>query len=106
MVIAALQLVPVLLIADPSFGRVSTASLTAMLVLGALGSGIAYVWNYTVIMRAGATVASTVTYWTPLVAVVAGIAFLGERITWYEPLGAVIVLLGVAVSQGRLAAKK
>jgi drug/metabolite transporter (DMT)-like permease len=39
------------------------------------------------------------------VAVVAGIAFLGERITWYEPVGALVVLLGVAVSQGRLTRK-
>lgn len=103
--IAAVQLLPVLVIADPSFNTPSAASMAAMLVLGALGSGIAYVWNYAVIMQAGATVASTVTYWTPLVAVVAGIAFLGERITWYEPLGALIVLLGVAVSQGRFMGK-
>jgi drug/metabolite transporter (DMT)-like permease len=56
-------------------------------------------------MQAGATVASTVTYWTPLVAVLAGIAFLHEQITWYEPVGALVVLLGVAVSQGRFTAK-
>jgi drug/metabolite transporter (DMT)-like permease len=103
--IAALQLAPVVLIVDPSFDSPSYPSATAMLVLGAFGSGIAYVWNYAVITHAGATVASTVTYWTPLVAVVAGIAFLGERITWYEPVGALVVLLGVAVSQGRLTRK-
>lgn len=99
--LASLQLVPVLLLADPHLPVPSRASALGMLVLGALGSGIAYVWNYTVITQAGATVASTVTYWTPLVAVVAGVAFLGEQITWYEPVGAVVVLLGVAVSQGR-----
>lgn len=103
--IAALQLVPVLLWADPTFSTPSRSSVIALMLLGALGSGIAYVWNYTVIMQAGATVASTVTYWTPLVAVVAGIAFLQEQITWYEPVGAVVVLLGVAVSQGRFTAK-
>ncbi len=104
--IAALQLVPVVALAAPRFHAPSRASLAAMLVLGAFGSGIAYVWNYAVIMQAGATVASTVTYWTPLVAVFAGIAFLGERITWFEPAGAAVVLLGVAVSQGRLQRKR
>lgn len=103
--IAAMQLVPVLLITDPHFEQPSTASVLAMLVLGALGSGIAYVWNYAVITQAGATVASTVTYWTPLVAVVAGLAFLGEHITWNEPVGALVVLAGVAVSQGRFTKK-
>lgn len=100
--IAAVQLVPVVLIADPNFSRPQMSSVLAMAVLGSMGSGIAYVWNYAVIMQAGATVASTVTYWTPLVAVVAGIAFLGEDITWYEPVGALVVLFGVAVSQGKI----
>lgn len=100
--IAAMQLLPVVLIDGLAFDSPSAASVAAMLALGAFGSGIAYVWNYAVITHAGATVASTVTYWTPLVAVVAGIAFLGERITWYEPVGALVLLLGVAVSQGRL----
>jgi drug/metabolite transporter (DMT)-like permease len=103
--LGALQLVPVLLLTDPTFAAPSTSSVAAMLVLGALGSGIAYVWNYTVIMQAGASVASTVTYWTPLVAVLAGLAFLGEGLSWYEPVGALIVLIGVAVSQGRFSRK-
>lgn len=100
--IASLQLLPVVLLADRQLPVPSSRSLAAMLVLGALGSGIAYVWNYQVITQAGATVASTVTYWTPLVAVVAGMLFLGEHINWYEPIGALVVLLGVAVSQGRI----
>lgn len=100
--LAALQLVPVVLFVDPSFARPSVASALAILALGALGSGIAYVWNYQVITQAGATVASTVTYWTPLVAVIAGTVLLHEQLVWYEPVGALIVLLGVAVSQGRI----
>lgn len=100
--IASLQLLPVLLLTDPGFHAPSDASMVAMLALGALGSGIAYIWNYRVIQMSSATIASTVTYWTPMVAVAAGIAFLGERITWNEPVGAVVVLLGVAASQGRI----
>jgi drug/metabolite transporter (DMT)-like permease len=36
------------------------------------------------------------------VAVVVGLLILGEPITWYEPVGAAIVLFGIAYSQGRI----
>jgi drug/metabolite transporter (DMT)-like permease len=51
---------------------------------------------------AGSAIASTVTYVTPVVAVIVGIIFLGEKVTWYEPVGAGIVLLGAAIGQQRL----
>ncbi len=71
--------------------------------LGALGTGIAYVLNYRIVAAAGPTTASTVTYLTPLVAILVGVAFLGETLSWNEPIGGLIVVFGVAVSQGRLA---
>jgi drug/metabolite transporter (DMT)-like permease len=45
-----------------------------------------------------------VTYLTPLFAIVVGVAFLGEGVAWHEPVGGLVVLLGVAVAQGRLRA--
>jgi drug/metabolite transporter (DMT)-like permease len=51
---------------------------------------------------AGSAIASTVTYVTPVVAVIVGIIFLGESVAWYEPVGAGIVLLGAAVGQQRI----
>jgi drug/metabolite transporter (DMT)-like permease len=39
---------------------------------------------------------------TPVVAVIVGIIFLGEGITWNEPVGAAIVLLGAAIGQERI----
>ena len=51
---------------------------------------------------AGGAIASTVTYVTPVVAVIVGIIFLGESVAWYEPVGAGIVLLGAAVGQQRI----
>jgi drug/metabolite transporter (DMT)-like permease len=71
-----------------------------MLGLGILGSGIAYILNFRVIARSDATTASTVTYLTPLVAVVAGALLLGEQITWNQPVGGVLVVLGAAIAQG------
>jgi drug/metabolite transporter (DMT)-like permease len=74
----------------------------AMAALGVLGTGLAYVWNTNIVAGWGATNASTVTYLTPLFGVVAGTVVLAERLSWNEPVGAVIVIIGIAVSQGRL----
>jgi len=70
--------------------------------LGVFGTGLAYVWNTTIVASWGATNASAVTYLTPVVGVALGIVLLSETLTWSEPLGALIVIAGVAVSQGRL----
>lgn len=74
----------------------------SMILLGAVGTGLAYVWNTNVVTHWGATNASTVTYLTPIVGVALGVLLLGERLTWSEPVGALIVILGIATSQGRL----
>ena len=76
--------------------------LGAMLALGALGTGIAYILNYDVIGRAGATTASLVTYLVPIFATVFGVVLLNEQLSWNEPVGAVVIVAGVAVSQGLL----
>jgi drug/metabolite transporter (DMT)-like permease len=79
----------------------SPAPVLAMLGLGALGSGLAFVLNFEVIREIGSAAASTVTYLIPLFAVLVGVAFLGEAVSWNEPLGGLVVLLGVAFSQGQ-----
>jgi drug/metabolite transporter (DMT)-like permease len=76
--------------------------LASLLALGVLGTGIAYILNYGLIRDAGATLASTVTYVVPLFSTIEGALVLGEPLAWYEPIGALIVILGVALSQGRL----
>ncbi len=81
---------------------VSLQTTGAMLALGVLGTGIAYPLNYAIVRAAGAGTASTVTYLVPLFATVLGIVVLGEALSWNEPVGAVVVLAGVAISQGRL----
>lgn len=74
--------------------------LLAMAALGILGSGLAYALNFRVVSQSDATTASTVTYLTPLVAVTAGAIFLNEKITWNQPVGAVLVVIGAAIAQG------
>jgi drug/metabolite transporter (DMT)-like permease len=103
MLVATVLLVPLAGLSGGTTGPITPSVVGSMLALGALGTGIAYVLNYRVVAAAGATTASTVTYLTPLVAILVGVAFLGETLSWNEPIGGLIVVFGVAVSQGRLA---
>jgi drug/metabolite transporter (DMT)-like permease len=70
-----------------------------MLALGVLGSGLAYILSYQVIARAGHSVASSVTYVLPAVAVIAGTAVLGEQLHWNEVIGALFICGGIAFGQ-------
>jgi threonine/homoserine efflux transporter RhtA len=47
----------------------------------------------------GASTASMVTYIIPVFATVAGVVVLHEHLQWFQPIGALVVLVGVAVSQ-------
>jgi drug/metabolite transporter (DMT)-like permease len=94
---AMMAVVTILFTSAPS--RLGAGPLLSVGVLGVLGTGVAYVLNYSVVRRAGATVASTVTYLIPLFATACGVVLLDERLAWNEPVGAVVVLLGVALSQ-------
>jgi drug/metabolite transporter (DMT)-like permease len=100
--LAALTLLPFYLYDGIAKDEYRVGPVLGMLGLGVFGSGFAYLWNFKVMQLAGSAIASTVTYITPVVAIVVGIIFLKESITWYEPVGAVIVLLGAAIAQGRI----
>jgi drug/metabolite transporter (DMT)-like permease len=79
----------------------TTSVVVSVVVLGVAGTGIAYVLNYRLIADEGATAASTVTYLLPIVAVLLGLAVLAEPVGWNLAVGALIVLAGVALSEGR-----
>ncbi len=74
----------------------------SLLLLGAISTGIAYIWNIAVLRAWGPTNVSTVTYLIPVVAVVLGFLVLGETLSWHEPVGAAIVLVGILFTQDRL----
>ena len=101
LIMAAITLLPFYLYDGISQDNYRSANIFAMLALGILGSGFAYIWNFSIIAAAGSSIASSVTYLTPVVAVFVGWLFLGEVIVWHEPIGALLVILGAAVSQGR-----
>ena len=102
MIMGTLQISPMVLLTGYAHAPIGPSVVVAMLALGVLGSGVAYILNFLVIARSDATTASTVTYVITLVAVVSGALVLGEHITWNQPVGALLVVIGAATAQGLL----
>lgn len=71
--------------------------LVAVLALGVVGTGLAYMLQFDVVRAAGPTVGTTVTYLIPIVSVLLGVALLHERLAWPQVLGAAIVLASAVV---------
>jgi drug/metabolite transporter (DMT)-like permease len=82
--------------------QIRPESVLAMVALGALGTGVAYILNWSILRDAGATAASMVTYALPPVSVIAGVVLLGEALTWNQPAGAIVIVLGALLTQGQL----
>ncbi|MCA2217770.1 DMT family transporter [Wangella sp. NEAU-J3] len=93
---------PLLAGAPPDPAALSGDVLFSVLALGALGTGVAFVLNFQVIRVAGASTSTSVTYLMPVVATLVGVLVLREDLHWNQPVGAAVVLAGVAVSQGLL----
>jgi drug/metabolite transporter (DMT)-like permease len=106
LLLAAITLAPLFILDGVAKYEFQLLPILAMLGLGIFGSGIAYLWNFKVMQLAGSAIASTVTYLTPLVAIAAGVIFLGEQVTWNEPVGALVVLFGAAIAQQRISLRK
>jgi drug/metabolite transporter (DMT)-like permease len=70
----------------------------ALLFLGVLGSGLAFVLAYYLIHEIGPTRTSMVTYLFPLGGVILGVAFLNESLSWQLLAGAVLIILSLVVA--------
>ena len=97
---AAVLLLPIYLTQPLMTGPFTFESLSSLLVLGILGTGIAYTMYYPLLKQVGSAVSSTVTLLAPLVAVTLGVVALGEKLNWFEPVGGFIILIGAAIAQG------
>lgn len=89
---------PLFTSAPTSFPVLPTLS---VLALGALGTGLAVLLQYGLVQEVGPTTAQMVTYFIPVIATAAGVALLGEQLSWNTPVGALIVLIGAALTQSR-----
>ncbi|MFB7844270.1 DMT family transporter [Microbacterium sp. NPDC056052] len=86
---------------EPIRGGLAPAPTLALATLGVLGTGLAYIWNTRVLSAWGAVAAASVTYLTPLVGIALGVILLAEPLTWYEPAGALMIILSVLLVQRR-----
>lgn len=78
----------------------SAKSWLAVVLLGALCTGIAYILYFRLIRHIGASKATTVTFLIPLFAVLWGGLFLGESVSAVMALGCAVILVGTALASG------
>lgn len=79
--------------------HLTPAVVLSMIALGALGTGLAFIWNTNVVQGWGPTAASTVTYLSPVVGVALGAIVLDERTGWNQPVGALAVIAGILMTR-------
>jgi drug/metabolite transporter (DMT)-like permease len=98
----AVLLAPISLVASLAGGvSLTPTRVASVAMLGALGTGLAYVLNYGVVAELGATKASLVTYVIPVVAVIVGIVVLGEQFEWRLLVGGGLTVAGIAAVNRR-----
>lgn len=86
-------------LSSPLVAPVAVGPALALAALGLGGTGLAFLLYWRVMEVAGATVTASVTYVIPLVSTTLGVLVLHEHLHWYEPVGGVVVLAGVALTQ-------
>lgn len=94
--IVTLPLVPFM----PAPGAPTPGVMGAVLALGVLCSGVAYILYFKLIEEIGPTSALTVTFLSPVFGILWGALFLHEAIGWHTIAGSAIVLIGTALVTG------
>jgi drug/metabolite transporter (DMT)-like permease len=100
-VTAFIVTLPAALLLDtvPRSTEITVTVAGAVMALGAVGTGAAFLVFYTLIERVGATNTTLVTYLIPLVGVVAGAVVLGERLALAAMAGGGLIIAGVWLAQ-------
>ena len=97
---ATVELACVAPLAGPP-GWPGTPAFGCLLLLGALGTGAAYILNLGVIRTVGAAAAATVTYLTPVFSTLLGAVLLAEPVGASTLAGGVAVVAGVLLTRAR-----
>ena len=96
---AAVIIVALALVIDEPIGNVNPTpeAIVAVVWLGLLGSGVAYLCYFTLLQRWGATRTSTVAYLLPVWGIVLGAIVLDDPITVNRIAGTALVIAGIAM---------
>jgi drug/metabolite transporter (DMT)-like permease len=73
----------------------------ALVFLGVIGSGVAFIMAYYLIHEIGPTRATMVTYLFPLGGVILGVTFLNEQLTWQVIVGAILIIASLVIANIR-----
>ncbi len=98
---AAITSVLALALEQPWNARPDLQAVFAILWLGILGSGLAYLFVFRLFARWGATRTTLVAYLLPIVGITLGFIFLQEPVDARLIIGTVLVIAGVALVNGR-----
>ena len=103
----SLMALPLLLLLAPpwTLPLPSAGALAAMLALATVSTAVAYVIFFEIMRKAGGGNAILVTFLVPVSAVLLGILVLGEALAPRHLAGLLVILLGLALIDGRLLAK-
>jgi len=97
---SALVMLPVLFLSDAPLTGISQDAWLAVIVLGMVSTGFAYILFYRLIDNVGPIKAMMVTYLIPIFGVLFGYAFLAEQIYLNMLFGGTLILLGVLLTSG------
>lgn len=104
LVAGSLMLWPVALLVDrPWTLEINGIPLGAVVILGVFSSGLANWVYFSIVQRQGPSFLSMINYIIPVIAFAAGVSFLGDAATADRYIALVMILLGIAISQRRIA---
>ncbi|MBK7163285.1 MAG: DMT family transporter [Sphingomonadales bacterium] len=104
---AALMMVPIVAVMDQPWTMAAPRldSTLAGITLAIFSTALAYTLYFRLIDRSGASNAQLVAFLMPILAVILGIAFLGESLSGGQIAGAGLIAIGLAILDGRLVAR-
>ena len=104
---AALMMVPIVAVMDQPWTMAAPRldSTLAGITLAIFSTALAYTLYFRLIDRSGASNAQLVAFLMPILAIILGIAFLGESLSGGQIAGAGLIAVGLAILDGRLVAR-
>jgi len=98
---SAVMMIPLaFLFESPGLARPGVGSIVVVVLLGVACTAFAYLLYFKILMKAGSSNLSLVTFLIPPSAICMGVVFLAEKFTLYDLIGLVLILIGMAIATG------